>query len=669
MAFKDVLEKVYDVAERIVYGNKDISKLEAKRQVIHTFPKAHSSMCLDTDRGDHVISKVSSENPEIATVDEDGVVTAHALGTTTVSLTSGKFTTSATVNVGEPIIDRSTIPQQDRIIDEIIIVNPKETLSVGDEFVLYAIGVSNTMTPKYDISYYNPIKWSSSDPSIAIVTYGTLVANKEGVCTITASDLNENASASFTLTVTAKQVMPEVSFIDTYFPTLDNTGETDVTVEIADVFAYAVAHNFKKISFATGKYKMNGDNRPNDEAIVIPSNMVIDFNGSEIHFEAGEKVLSGYPMFAINDTVNTWLVNLTIFGENYGREQLLRVERNRSLVINGNSKNVHIENCRFAWSPGFNVNITSRWNHPYEACWLRLNNVEPGGLDDNGQPIDAGPGVWRSINYFGGSERGHGHDHDGYTIPRNTWAFGNYQNNKAAKIRSRLYDIYFYDSDYNLLYCRKNCFMYQKYTLPENYNHFCYKVVFYQENAPTSEENEWGMAWLIYHESPEDIYFTKCTFDNNVSTGLSPQGGIHVVIDKCKFIDNGIKDPTSHIDWEDGRQTSQGHIVKNSFFDKNPKTYHSYSQIINDSSRCVSFHDNYVRNGSFSSRSESLMQRCFNNYFENNNVSIVDKCDNVFANNIVTKSFSKKDPQAYAPDGETWYTHTILIDNELPNNE
>lgn len=131
-----------------------------------------------------------------------------------------------------------------------------------------------------------------------------MCAYKEGTCTITATDLNENASDSFTFTVVAKQI-PTAEENETYIPSIDNTGQTDVTIAIATALQYAASNNYKKISFPKGTYKMNGDNRPNAAAISFPSNMIIDFNGSDIRFDSTATIAtSGYTMFSISDKEN-----------------------------------------------------------------------------------------------------------------------------------------------------------------------------------------------------------------------------------------------------------------------------------------------------------------------------------------------------------------------------
>ena len=109
------------------------------------------------------------------------------------------------------------------------------------------------------------------------------------------------------------------------------------------------------------------------------------------------------------------------------------------------------------------------------------------------------------------------------------------------------------------------------------------------------------------------------------------QGGTHVVVDHCKFIYNGRSDPSSHIDWEDGRQNSQGHIVRYCDFISDKVN----GQTVNGYCRNITIHDCYFEGGSFGSGSESVMQRTYHNVFNNTSVSMSSKADHVFAGNLL----------------------------------
>ena len=646
MGLKNSLYKVDDVIEHIIYSNRDVSVLRSRKHEVYTHIGGKTAIQLETDMGPRMIPKLSSTDATIATIDKDGNVYGHSNGTATVTIECASLSVSATVHVGDEIRDTTNLPAQDRVIDEIEIINPRSTLEVGDEYALYAVGISNALSPKYDIAYYNPIKFSSSDPTVAGITFGTLCAYKPGTCTITATDLNNNASASFTLNVVS-QYVPLATDAETYIPSIDNTGATDVTVAIATAFDYAASNGYKKISFPKGTYKMNADNRPNGSPINLPSNMVIDFNGSDVVFDPTAAILtSGYTMFNINDRENVWLRNLNVYGENYSLTTLIRKEGDQTLRIGGDAKNIHIENCAFRWSPGFNVGISygMRNRSGFPPNTRTPGSVEAGGLDAQGNDTVAS-GTWRTT-------------YKQWTFPNGCWLLGFFQGYQATTMRSRIYDIYCYDSNKNLLWRKTNCYVYQKYYLPEGIHPTYCRIVFYQEDEPTSYDGDfYGFVHICDNPNPRDVYFKKCTFQNAISTGLSPQGGVHVLVDGCTFIDNGYQDPFSHIDWEDGRQSAQGCIVRNCSFSRESLITAYTCQIINGYCRNVTFHDNYVLNGNFSAGSESTMQRCFNNIFRGGSISISGKMDSIFAGNMSTATPTIE-------DGVTG-THSISVDNQI----
>ena len=227
-------------------------------------------------------------------------------------------------------------------------------------------------------------------------------------------------------------------------------------------------------------------------------------------------------------------------------------------------------------------------------------------------------------------------------------------------MRSRLYDIFFYNSNKELLYKKRNCYTYQRYYFPTEMSPSYCRLVFFQESEPTGYDGDFGgFTHICDNQNPKDIYFKNCTFKNAISTGLSPQGGEHVVVDGCTFIDNGYQDPYSHIDWEDGRQSGQGCIVKNCTFEKIGLSGFG-CQIINGYCRNVTFHDNYVVGCYFHTGDESTMQRCFNNIFKNGSISITGKMDSVFAGNICNFTPTITDPSV-----ENCTTHTINVDNQI----
>jgi len=135
----------------------------------------------------------SSDNTSVATVDQNGNVSALASGTATITVTTtdGNKTASCTVTVTAP-----PAPV------EVNSISMKSTATIG-------IGASETLTVTYDPADANTSKaltWSSSDNSVATVDEnGKVTGVAAGTATITATTAN-GKTATCTVTVQAVAV-------------------------------------------------------------------------------------------------------------------------------------------------------------------------------------------------------------------------------------------------------------------------------------------------------------------------------------------------------------------------------------------------------------------------------------------------------------------------------
>ena len=126
-----------------------------------------------------------SSDPAVATVSENGLVTAVAAGTATVTATSGDK--QGTCNV---IVKKRVIPVSDVILSESEI-----KLWLNEACQL-------TATVKPDNATYKTVAWSSSDNNIAeALSNGTVYARGEGVATITATAGEKSATCKVTVRV------------------------------------------------------------------------------------------------------------------------------------------------------------------------------------------------------------------------------------------------------------------------------------------------------------------------------------------------------------------------------------------------------------------------------------------------------------------------------------
>lgn len=173
-----------------------------------------SSLILEKGKGERLIASFtpadtpnqghtwSSSAPDIATVDETGMVSGVGLGESTITVTAlnGKKTAKCQVRVTDKIIN----------VTGVSLSETEETLVAGDNLQLEAIIVPSTATDK-------TVTWESSDNKVASVDgQGVVTAITEGETTITATTNDGDKTASCKITVRAKGVdisKPEVSDI------------------------------------------------------------------------------------------------------------------------------------------------------------------------------------------------------------------------------------------------------------------------------------------------------------------------------------------------------------------------------------------------------------------------------------------------------------------------
>ncbi|MBR0298105.1 MAG: Ig domain-containing protein [Bacteroidales bacterium] len=135
----------------------------------------------------------NSSNPSVATVSQEGVISAINKGTTDITATADGFTATCTINV----------------------IIPVNSVSLNKTELSLAEGYSETITATVlpDDASDKTVTWTSSDQSVATVEDGKICAIKEGETTITARA--GEIAATCKVTVTKK--------IDVAMIMLDNT--------------------------------------------------------------------------------------------------------------------------------------------------------------------------------------------------------------------------------------------------------------------------------------------------------------------------------------------------------------------------------------------------------------------------------------------------------------
>ena len=338
-------------------------------------------------------------------------IKALAEGNTSVIIKGDGVEIEVPVSIGKQVSDESakTIGElSTRVINDIVIVNKEDipTLQVGDEFAVYAIGINTSDDVPYSVNDQNMVNFNSADPSICAVEYGVLHANKSGETTITAASIDGMITKTFSVTVTEAS-NEAISEYDTYRVNdrthgiyNNGTNAESTTQGIQAALNYAHEQGYKKIIFNSGDYLIDPGNCP----ITIPSDMIVDFNGSIIRPAEKNSYVTGstaYTIFKMEDVKNTSFLNLKLYAENFYGDSY-HVEQIHSIDILGDCENVIFENCEFSYSPGFNFCIGyyfTKSGGGDTRTALRLDNVEPGGIDDSGNPTSK-DNTYRSINYI-----------------------------------------------------------------------------------------------------------------------------------------------------------------------------------------------------------------------------------------------------------------------------
>ena len=206
---------VYGIAPTSVTLNYDTGSVLIGKSLTLT------AMVLPTNATHKAVTWTSS-NESIASVSDDGKVTAKAPG---IAIITGK-----TIN---GLTDTCTVTAVEILPTSIILTPAEKTLSVGESFSIMAKLLPGTATNRR-------VTWSSSKTSVASVdSSGKVTAHSKGTATITAETVNgkkdtcvvtvnEVQPTSVTLNSTAKDLIVGKSF--TITPTVSPSNTTNKTV-------------------------------------------------------------------------------------------------------------------------------------------------------------------------------------------------------------------------------------------------------------------------------------------------------------------------------------------------------------------------------------------------------------------------------------------------------
>lgn len=147
----------------------------------------------------------ASSDESIATVDEDGMVTAVGVGECTITTTI-VADVPATAETSEAAVDSEmlVVPDGYTAVTKVMVTKRMESITFDNSEGVLNVG--NTHTIKATVAPADAsdqaLNWTSSDPNVATVdSNGKVTAKAEGSATITASNAGGDVSASYDLTV------------------------------------------------------------------------------------------------------------------------------------------------------------------------------------------------------------------------------------------------------------------------------------------------------------------------------------------------------------------------------------------------------------------------------------------------------------------------------------
>ena len=187
--------------------------------------------------------KWSSSNEEVATVDANGVVTAHKNGTATITVSSydGSVTDSCEISVAQPVTGVSIDPAE------------IEFYNLGEKAQLKAVFEPEDATNKN-------VTWKSSNESVCSISAdGSIIATGYGKTVVLATTEDGNFVGTCIVVVTEASAIKQTSLSESGFKVIDRTivfdDSNDVESQITTLGgALVYKGNAKRICLRSGMY-------------------------------------------------------------------------------------------------------------------------------------------------------------------------------------------------------------------------------------------------------------------------------------------------------------------------------------------------------------------------------------------------------------------------------
>ncbi|WP_233566816.1 Ig-like domain-containing protein [Cohnella endophytica] len=253
-----------------------------------------------TDATDKTVTW-NSDKPAIATVNANGVVTAVAPGTATITVKTvdGNFTASATVTVSATPVS----------VTGVSLSATNFNMTVGDD------DYQLTESVKPAGATNQTVTWSTSDSNIATVNNGKVTAVAPGTATITVKTADGNFTASATVTVSA--VIVPVTGVSLNASAFNLTvGGTDYG--LLPIFTPTNATD-KTVTWSSDKPGIATVNTNGVVTAVTPGTATITVKTADGNFTASATVTVSAVIVPVTGvSLNASSFNLTVGGTDYG---------------------------------------------------------------------------------------------------------------------------------------------------------------------------------------------------------------------------------------------------------------------------------------------------------------------------------------------------------------
>ncbi len=195
----------------------------------------------NADVGDYTLAWMT-ENPDVATVTDDGTVTGIAPGKTKITVVLRTAKEEVYFHSNVTVTENTTPPSSISFQNTVYALGEGEVLDLNEQI---SVSPANAVL--------QALTWTSSNPSIAAVSGGIVSPVSQGISTITATTADGKISASCTIRVSGITVPPTGIAFDeiSYVIVTGETRKLSFTVEPENASGYSILWTSSDSEIAT----------------------------------------------------------------------------------------------------------------------------------------------------------------------------------------------------------------------------------------------------------------------------------------------------------------------------------------------------------------------------------------------------------------------------------